>query len=1010
MEKVIVKRPNFIDPQFILYDIETLPFDFTNAVYIAKQKRFVVYVNSRSKVDQDSIREIALRRFKGLVNDVVFVTDPSRYRDMRKWLLFDYDKDGLIRAGWNSKRFDIPVLFSLMNGLAPDARYLANQLIVDKRRPYQLYMSDGQRIGKQYQLLKAINANEHHIDISLLNEKSSDVDGKERTPASLKMISAYAGLEVLDDDVTRIDFDTWTNGTWYDLPDERQAYLTMFGELTDFGFNKLVGMARSEYIPDVYDKLPKDVKTLVNSNGSLNDAGLKYIAGVTYRDWDSGSWSKLDDRLKTIINPDSSLTTKGLTEMITYNMQDVLNTGLIFEMPEYKTSYHTKKALIEKFGINAKQAVASPSDTSAQLSALVLTEGDNTRFRDKLSVDFKFPMPTGETIDLLEYLTDLKIIPPVLHDFYGLLRGRDAKSHDEMNAFLKDADELFSSDNYSINGTPVRPAFPHDHKTTHTNATLSVPYFDKNLNPIQSYNTFSRGGSHGVTSKNACNFTFQNARMVKISAKKRAKDKAIICTVYDNDVQKKTMDCSAWAIDVDSFYPSFLVLLGVYVMADGTDVYDEIRRERLKLKASLPKNRSDYTAEDEAHNREQLGSKLILNSVSGASNMMSDYSLLQLDNAIMSMRLMGNLFIYMIATYFVRELGAEVLSTNTDGIEITFDHLPESERPSAETIEALSLLLTHEYGFGLEPEFLDRFVVKDSNNRIEWHGKVINKSAGKLNKGFNKTYARVDSQGRIDNKPSRIGLDSKLDHPMVTDMAVLAYIDAHPDYLNPEYKYVEAKPETTRNLAVEETPEVIEWLSNWISEYANGNFYELKFNIFDWLVFTKGTRARLFYGDGEKLQDNNRYVFTKQGVKITSTLSDKPTKITGWTSNTVKILNTIDSLNEVEPDMIDFEPYIRWAYNTLSVWVNDEQTKAPRKPKPKKAKAKTTTRKTHAKKQATDGLEQPVSAVKIVDDTNTPDEAEALTERVDAVLADVDLSDETSILARFLSHQQKEKI
>lgn len=1004
--KVFIQAPTYIDPMFVLYDIETLPFDFTVAVYVAKKKQFIIYINSKCEVPTQKIKDYFVSHFNGMVKSVVILDSPSRWRAMREWLLIGFSKDKLVRAGWNSKHFDIPVMFALLGGLAPDARKLANDIIVDSKRPYQLSYDDSTPID--YQLMKNILGDEHHIDISLLNEKSGDVDGKKRTPAGLKMVSAFAGLEVLDDEITRIDFDEWNETTW----------------------------------------------------------------------------STLDDNLKESINPDGSLTPKGLFMMIIYNAQDVLNTGFLFEEKEYRSSYETKKSLLDKHQVNRTGNLASPSDTSARISSLILTENDRDRFLDKQEVDFMFPMPDGTKIDLLEDLNERKIIPPVLYDFYSKLKHRNAGSHESMDEFLTDADKLLNKwvdDFDNPDGLPVKPAYGADHKSQHTNATLSVPYFDKDLNPIPSYNTFSRGGSHGATSYNATNFSFENARMLKINQKKvkfsepelvseetvtfndnltdetgkqvvtlsngkaytidnktyklddqfrlvHVKTREVEYVVYDNDIQKRTMDCSAWAIDVGSFYPSFLVLLAVYVLDDGTDVYDQIRLDRLKVKNSLPEDKIDYTEEDWAKNKEQLDAKLILNSVSGASNTMSPYALLKLDNSIMSMRLMGNLFIYMIATYFVREMDAHVLSTNTDGIEITFDHLPESQRPDAKAINTLAERLTKEWGFSLEPERLARFVAKDSNNRIEWHmvetekgsgiyHRVINKSAGKLNKGFNPDYMK--------GEPNRINLDSKIDHPMATDMAVLAFIDEHEDYLSPEFKVI--SPTKTRPM----TEEVINWFRDWLKMYASGQYHNLKFNILDWLVFTKGTSKRFFYADGVKLQDNNRYIFGVQSddtKTITSTLSGKPTKITGWTSNKARVLNTIDSLNQIEPEDIDIEPYALWAYNTLLVWVNVNQTKPdgknmsaisslikqPKKRQPTKSASRTAVKETKETDATLDKVAVSTSEAVSVPETsnehvsetktvNTPSQEDDVENVVKDALKDIDTSDTHSALSLYLS-------
>jgi hypothetical protein len=845
-----------MDKRFIFYDIEALPKDFSVVSYLAEKKQLIVYTHTKSALNERVFTERISRRFgkdvpvdspyHDLIDKVSFVKGAKAYYAMRQWLLFGGSTDGLLRGGWNSKHFDLPVLIANIDGSARSARILTEEIIEQRVRATDLTYSDGSIIRRK-DMNYVLNA-EWSIDIATLNEKSGDVDDKQRTPASLKMVSGYAGLDVLDDEITRIDFNQWSD----------------------------------EY------------------------------------------YANLDIDAKANINPDKSLTEMGLVNLLEYNTLDVINTGLLFDLPEYHYSYDTKQALIERFNINDRDfKQASPSDSSARISSLALTGGDRTTFTDKPCVTFDFPMPDGSTINLLERLHETKIIPPIVYKYYKTFEGRSIKSREDSAQLLKDLDEVLSPEVHVVQGVdvtdlPKEPANAYDHASKHTNATITVPYFDKDLNPIPSYNTFSRGGSHGGTSYNATEFTFEDARMMKFSLVKNETKTAFSKVKYDNDIMKRTTDTTAWAIDVGSFYPSFLALLKVYATENG-DVYNDIRVERLELKESLPALKKDYTAEDKANNKKQTDSKLILNSVSGASNTMSQYALLPLDNSILSMRLMGNLFIYMIATNFVRHLGAHVVSTNTDGIEITFDHL--ETQPSEEQIFELAEDLTEEWGFDLEPEHLTRFVAKDSNNRIEWHGDVINKVGGKLGKGFNADYT--------DGKPNRIRLDSKLDHPQVTDLAVLAFIDAHKDYLRPDFKVLERKPATTRKEAITGTPEVMTWLKNWLLDYADGKYHNIAFNPTDWALFTKGTRSRKFYMDGLPMQDNNRYVYVTNDNPdkhfITSEMKGKPTVITNWTSNRVKLLNTRAELLAVTPDELDIEAYTTWAYDTLVIWVNGNQ-------------------------------------------------------------------------------------
>lgn len=834
--------------KFCFFDIETLPHDYTVTAYIKEKKQIIIYANTFNTFDHQQVIKGILKLNKGLVEKVSFT---DRYGEFRRWILWGYQQDGMYRAGWNSKRFDVPIVFLCSSGDPQDARRIANDIIQRNIYTTKLTDSKGQRIS--YKAITNLINCPHHIDVALLNEKSGDSEDKVRTPASLKTVSAYAQLNIIDNAVTRLDFSNWSVEKWA--------------------------------------LLPNDLKELVEPNGALSS--------------------------------------KGLVELLIYNPQDVINTALLAEEPEYVSTFETKKALLEKFKVNENGNVASPSDTSARISSLILSKNGTIKFKDKKAVDFMFPLPDGTYIDLLEKLNNEKVIPHDVYVFYSNIRGRDMSTKKGLIDFAKANDEYFNvkvKERYQGNEqfAYIKPAKPFDHPKSRTCSTLTVPYYDKDFKPISSYNTFSLGGSHGATSKNSVDYPFVFSAMFKFRINKEKRDKSLTgrkVLVYDKSIEKVTTDNSAWGIDFESFYPTFLVKLGVYVAPDGSDVYDEIRTSRLKIKNSLPENVVDWTLDDEKKNREQKDSKLIINSATGASNTRKPHALLKLDNKIVSMRAMGNLLIYAVGTEFVRKLDASVVSTNTDGIEITFDNLPSSEKPSKDEIQALANKITKEYGFVLKPERLDRFVAKDSNNRLEWHGSTINKVAGKLGKGF----FTNDRQGNP--KPHRVKLDSKLDHPIITDLAVIDFINSHKHFLDPNLKVFEP---TTRKGQIDESTynqTVLEWFEKWLQNKASTAFEPV-----DWLLFSKSNKKRKFFLDGKVTQDNNRYIYSSklESKTITSTLNGKPAKITGWTFKKVVLLNRISDLKELKANDLEIKPYAKWCYKTLLTWLNSEQTSIPK--------------------------------------------------------------------------------
>lgn len=174
--------------------------------------------------------------------------------------------------------------------------------------------------------------------------------------------------------------------------------------------------------------------------------------------------------------------------------------------------------------------------------------------------------------------------------------------------------------------------------------------------------------------------------------------------------------------DFTSYYPNLLIMMmAFYNEALGYDRYNEIfgnKQKYGKLMKSVPKTSKEYHHYDNLRN----GTKLVLNSASGAAD--CDYfTPIRMNNQIMSMRIIGQLFTYRIAqaqTY----AGAKIISTNTDGLFTVFD-----EEENARILERESANIHVE----IEPEFC-HLVSKDSNNRMELteKGDIIRASGGSL--------------------------------------------------------------------------------------------------------------------------------------------------------------------------------------------------------------------------------------------------------------------------------------
>lgn len=177
--------------------------------------------------------------------------------------------------------------------------------------------------------------------------------------------------------------------------------------------------------------------------------------------------------------------------------------------------------------------------------------------------------------------------------------------------------------------------------------------------------------------------------------------------------------------DFKSYYPNLLIMLEAFLNEGlGYDRYAEIFDNKEKY-GSLKDNAKAAGNSAEAYHYDLLrnGTKLVLNSASGAADC-EYYTPIRMNNQIISMRVIGQLFTFRIGQAQTYE-GAKIISTNTDGLFTVFD------------VEENATILEREaanINVAIEPEFC-YLVSKDSNNRIEVEnngGSIITASGGSL--------------------------------------------------------------------------------------------------------------------------------------------------------------------------------------------------------------------------------------------------------------------------------------
>lgn len=768
------------------YDLEVLPYNFTNAFVDMSNKIVVVMLlNGRDDhdYDYDFIHEKLQNAYPDFtVRPILDLDDRKTVENFHKYFSNYYTNAEWF--GWNSKTYDLMLMATILsfyelNMRMPSTnkiRQWSDSIIVEgnkfaKRFFDAIKQHDSFNLGdvanKKY---KTMLASQKHVDVGALNEKSGDDASKNEFVFPLKVMQSYVGLDVIDDDIVK------------------------------------------------------------------------------------------DNELNRILTQDE------LVQLLIYNINDVVATGRIFEEPEYIGQLSAKDTLRQECDFLTKRPkeygfmYQLPRDaTSTQYAGRIVRGANMQKLKDKEKVILEFPFKDGRMHNVLDHMEKYeKNINPRIIEFYRHVENKDTREKDDYD-FVKDS-------------------------TLTGKTTINTPYFDKDGNATSAYITASWGGAHGGIVKNSTGRRLDRKSDEKWFREFESTDfKNIVATV---DVK------SIIHVDFASYYPTMNIALGVYKPKDGgVDNYEVVRTKRYALKDMLtPELEVQNSEEYESTDRRQDSFKLVLNGATGGSNQHKEHVDLPLDNATLSMRIMGNLFIYILGQRFANE-GGLIISTNTDGLYVANIDMEAAERVVQEYFEV--------YGLELKPEVVDRMINKSANERIEMKNDKIKTVGGALKRSMK----------------NRIDLSSKINYPRVSGKAVLNYIEQ------------------------DET-----WLLNPINKKRLRELIELQLDDFqpiDWTVTLKGNRDRKYYleddnitdldidgfkfkENAQRLQNTNRIILSKEGQRIIQYFKDKPAKITGLTSNRVRILNWEKELKDVDSYKhdLDIDAYVEWAYAMLDTWHN----------------------------------------------------------------------------------------
>lgn len=344
------------------------------------------------------------------------------------------------------------------------------------------------------------------------------------------------------------------------------------------------------------------------------------------------------------------------------------------------------------------------------------------------------------------------------------------------------------SNSYKQDYTDEKGNYPEVHslksipKITENGGSF-MPYYDKDGNPTSCYVIFSTGGVHGaeynkklydwdmtayeqskkdlaevqtiypnpVDLRKAKTVTLADGREFKYSVFLKS-GKKIQESEYKDEIVSKpnlseinakgmtelnkkyswTSADAAHHEDFTSYYPNLLrMLMAFYNKGLGYDRYAEIFQQKEDYGKRM-KDKSLPESECDRYRILREGTKLILNSASGAADAMFENNI-RANNQIISMRIIGQLFSWRIGQAQAYH-GSNVISTNTDGLYSVMEEKLNNQILKKESQDI-------HVDIDPEPMFL---ISKDTNNRIElteMNGKIIGASGGTLGcrKGPNPT-------------------------------------------------------------------------------------------------------------------------------------------------------------------------------------------------------------------------------------------------------------------------------
>lgn len=429
-----------------------------------------------------------------------------------------------------------------------------------------------------------------------------------------------------------------------------------------------------------------------------------------------------------------------LAELIAYCVSDVLCTKDILAHPFYNGNMTVNKELINSYPqltynykinekgvkvpdtLNPRTKLPSLDDTSANRTGTIIAPYD--KLKDYRFVSYMYPSEENakkhgiDRINVLEFVRNF---------FYTNIADTKARAEfDKVYNLYKE----FEGKNVNESEW-YRQLYGFNPTVSTKEKKVTIPIFRKDGTWTNVVITMSTGGTHGCMidiSKNFKDISYDE--LVKT------------INTFSNTTKQKTRFTFAGKVlhaDFSSYYPMLLVMLSIFKNEYDADEYYQI----YELKEKFGNDAKQYKKMGDTKNVKlttikRTGTKQSLNSATGKADEKGDrskYNNIQMNNAIFSMRCIGQMFTYVIAQW-IGLLGGDSVSTNTDGLY--------ASNVSDKNIDVILNYIYDKTRIKIDPEKV-YLVSKDSNNRCEFdenfelkeakgslggvNGPIVNKSA-----------------------------------------------------------------------------------------------------------------------------------------------------------------------------------------------------------------------------------------------------------------------------------------